>query len=143
MKGYRIVLLALGLLLLFGVSAAPVLACDDCCCDPKTPGYWKTHADAWPAEGLCIGGTWYDKEDIIPMLSQVSGDKSYTLFRAYVAAVLNVKSGCCPPCCVADAICAAETWLACHPAGSGVAASSCDWKYAECLYWKLDWWNNT
>ena len=143
MKGYRILVLVLGVLLLLGVTAAPALACDDgcCCCDPKTPGYWKTHADAWPVDTITIGGMTYAKADAIAMLGQVSGDKWSTLFRALVAAELNVADGCDAPGWIDDTMAAAHTWLSLNP--KGVAASSCAWKSGECLYLYLDWWNNT
>jgi hypothetical protein len=146
MKGYRILVLVLGVLLLLGVTAAPALACDDCCscCDPKTPGYWKNHPGDWELCQIVIGEDTFTKDQAIAMLGQTPGDKSYTLFRAYVAAVLNVAAGCDAPCSIDRAIADAHAWLDENEVGSGVAAWSCPWQGGgECIYLTLDCWNNS
>lgn len=143
MKRYlRVVALALGAVLMLGIAAAPAMACD-CTCESecRSPGYWKTHPCEWPVDSIMIGGVEYTKAEAIEWMGMRGGDKSVTLFRALVAAKLNVMAGC-PACCVSCVISRADTWMAAHPVGSGVAASSCAWDYAECLYWKLDAYNN-
>jgi hypothetical protein len=144
MRKYAVVVtLALGLVLLFAFTAAPASACD-CSCAPdcRSPGYWMNHPCEWPSDTITIGGVTYQRAVAIGWMgTPVSGDKSITLFRALVAAKLNVLAGC-PSCCVAGTITRADAWMSSHPVGSGVKASSCAWKYAECLYWRLDAWNN-
>ncbi len=138
-----VAILALGLVLLFALTAAPVLATDcSCACECRSPGYWMNHPGAWPIDSITVGGITYTKADAIAWMGKpVKRDKTITLFRAVVAAKLNVIMGC-PSCCIAGTISRADAWMAAHPVGSGVRASSCAWKTGECLYWRLDAWNN-
>ncbi len=112
-----------------------------------TPGYWINHPDAWPQElqdnGITIGGVWYSQAEAIEIMgSPVKGDKTYTLFRAFVATLLNISVGNTGA-CVLDAIVPADNWLINNPLGSGVAGSSCAWQCGgECLYLWLDDYNN-
>jgi len=108
----------------------------------RSPGYWKNHRSAWRVEEIVIGGITYPKADAIAVMeTPVRGDKTYTLFKALVAARLNVLSGA-DFSCIGEVISAADAWMAEHPAGSSVAGSSEAWKFAEPLYLMLDAYNN-
>jgi len=126
---------------LTGISTA--LACN---CQPVgtgTPGYWMNHPEAWPVTSIEVGGTTYTVEEAIELMkAPVKGDKSLTMFPAYVAALLNVLIGNCPPPCYSlDEV---NTWLTNFPVGSGVKANSEAWQYShgEALYLCLDAYNN-
>jgi hypothetical protein len=108
-----------------------------------TPGYWKNHPEAWPVETITIGGVLYTKEQAINWMSRNDRlDKTITMFRALVAAKLNVLIGN-DPTCIADTIAAADAWMATYgPVGSGVHASSAAWQMGEPLYWAMDDYNN-
>jgi hypothetical protein len=55
-------------------------------CGVRSPGYWKTHPEAWPVSSLTIGADTYTKEQALEyLLTPGKGDKSYTLFSAVVA----------------------------------------------------------
>jgi hypothetical protein len=111
-----------------------------------TPGYWKNHPEAWPAAGVTVGGVFYAKTsaptpgndiwDAIAKMGKVSGDKTYSMFAALVSAILNTTPaapGALPPnnpSCISATIASANDWLADHPVGSGVKASSGDWQLA-------------
>jgi hypothetical protein len=116
-------------------------------CPPGTgtPGYWKNHPEAWPVASITIGGVTYGKAAAIAVLGTAeAGDKTYTLFRALVAAKLNVLVGN-PSSCISATIASADAWMAQYgPAGSGVAAggSTSPWRTGEPLYKQLDAYNN-
>jgi len=106
-----------------------------------TPGYWKTHPDAWPVNGITIGGIVYTKDQAIQMMWQsVSGDKRVTMFNALVCAKLNVIIGNASS-CIAETIMLADQWMAMYGSAS-VAGSSTAWKQGEPLYLRLDAYNN-
>ena len=108
----------------------------------RTPGYWKNHPDAWPVPTIDIGGTTYTKAEAISWMDKpVKGDKTLTMFKALVAAKLNMLSGA-DTSCIITTIGAADAWMAAHPVGSVVEASSEAWKSGECLYGMLDAYNN-
>lgn len=119
-KSVVIVILALGLVALFAVSAAPSLAC--------SPGYYKNHLSVWTG-GVTIGGNWgytesvhyTQKQALAWMNSPVVGDKSYTGFFIVATAWLN--GGPVDP--------EASEWVNMHPPGSGIAASSSLWQDIE------------
>ena len=110
-----------------------------------TPGYWKNHPEAWPADmaTFMVGGVAYTKDAAIGILnSPVSKDKTYTMFSSLVPAMLNVKIGN-DSTCVSEAIDAANAWMAKYgPVGRGVAASSYAWKVGEPLHRQMDNYNN-
>lgn len=134
-----IALIVVVAVVLIVAPVAPASACADC----KTPGYWKNHPCAWPVSSLTIGGHTYTKAEILGLMKEVPGDKSYTLFRALVAAKLNVLSGCEASCCVQRCICQADHWLS-HWFRDGITASSWQWQCGgERLYWCLDAYNNS
>ena len=110
-----------------------------------TPGYWKTHPEAWPVSSVTVGGVTYTKEQALAILgSPVAKDKRYTMFSSLVPAMLNVKIGN-DSTCVSEAMAAAQTWMATFgPVGntSSVAASSYAWKVGEPLHRQMDNYNN-
>jgi hypothetical protein len=132
--------------LLLSLVLAPVALANDCplppCtdpCDPRSPGYWKNHPDAWPVDAITIGSIDYSQEDAIALMqTPVQGDKSLTLFKAVVAATLNVEAGCPAPCELQDCLDAARTLLTrCEegPVGSNWRANTETWQeLGEPLY---------
>jgi hypothetical protein len=142
MKKKLLILIALMLGVSFiGISVAT--AGDDC--DPPgtgSPGYWMNHPDAWPVSNIYICGFEYSTAEAIELMERpVRGDKWLTLFRAYIAARLNINIGNPRPedCCISDV----EEWLCDNLSESGVKASSDAWQSnGECLYWCLDDYNN-
>lgn len=109
-----------------------------------TPGYWKNHPEAWPMDEITIGGVTYTKDEaIVIMNTPEKGDKTYTMFRALVAAKLNVLIGN-ESSCIGGAISAADDWLIRNPVGSSVKAGGKDspWREGEPLYETLDAYNN-
>ncbi|MCK4817127.1 hypothetical protein KA005_15260 [bacterium] len=119
----------------------------ECSCDTPgpgtgTPGYWKTHPDAWPVEAISIGGVSYTKDEAIGnMWMPEKGDKTFTMFRALVAAKLNVLVSN-DASCIEDTIADADAWMAGYPVGSGVKGNSDAWQEGEPLYFDLDDYNN-
>lgn len=112
-------------------------------CECKTPGYWKNHLEAWPVDEITVGCETYTAEEAIALMSQaVKGDKSVTMFKALVAAKLNIEMGCSDS-CIPGVISAANIWMCENPLESGVKAKSDAWQCdGEDLYWDLDDWNN-
>jgi hypothetical protein len=109
-----------------------------------TPGYWKTHPEAWPVQEITIGGVTYARDEAINWMNlPEKGDKSLTLFRALVSAKLNVIIGN-DPSCVANTISMADAWMGTYPAGSGVKGGgpTSPWREGEPLYLTLDDYNN-
>jgi len=106
-----------------------------------TPGYWKNHPEAWPVAGITIGGVPYTKAQIITSLGNVGKDKTTTIFASYVSAWLNVRIGNDAG-CVSSAMASADAWLAAHPVGSNVPASSSYWQQAEPWHQAMDAYNN-
>ena len=135
---------------IMGISTA--IAGGGCCPTGPgtgTPGYWKNHPDAWPVEQICIGTTCYSKEEAIYIIDlPVKGDKWLTMFKAYVAAYLNVEAGNCRPYCdsyygILD-LDDAYSWLTNFIQDIPVRANSEAWQYShgEAIYWCLDDYNN-
>jgi hypothetical protein len=107
-----------------------------------TPGYWKNHPDAWPVEEITVGGILYTRDEAIELMGTAGRrDKTYTMFRALVSAMLNVMIGN-DPSCIEDVIMEADAWMALYPVGSGVPASSDAWQENEWLYLTMDEYNN-
>ncbi|HYU35247.1 MAG TPA: SdrD B-like domain-containing protein [Thermoanaerobaculia bacterium] len=110
-----------------------------------TPGYWKNHPEAWPVDQITIGGVTYTKEQALYWLGQSDDhDKTITLFRALVAAKLNVAIGNLSS-CIEGTINSADQWMATYgPVGSGVTGggSNSPWRTGEPLYLRLDDYNN-
>jgi hypothetical protein len=118
-----------------------------------TPGYWKNHWEAWPQAGITVGGVNYlnqttpatppDKTiyDAIKMMGKVGGDKTVSMFAALISAKLNATLEN-NTACIADTIAKADLWMAAHPVGSGVKASSPAWVEADAWHTLLDDYNN-
>lgn len=132
------------------LMAAPAFATGDGVCPPPepppcgcagtaTPGYWKNHPEAWPVESITLGGVTYTKEAAIERLGMPDGDKRQTIFRALLAAKLNVLNGC-DSSEIMGTIGTADSWL--MNATSRVAGSSPQWMCGEPLYLCLDAYNN-
>ena len=106
-----------------------------------TPGYWKNHPEAWLVEKITIGGVTYSKDSTIAtMNTPEKGDKTYTLFRALVAARLNVLIGN-ESSRIQETIGDADAWMEANgPVGKGVKAGgkNSPWREGEPLYKKLD-----
>jgi hypothetical protein len=155
----KLLILVVVLLTLLAVWQVNLVSAGDGCpprCFPGTgtPGYWKNHPNAWPVDEITIGGVTYPKAEAIEIMDgPVKGDKSITLFKALVAAKLNVlvvgpDMGCVG--CIGGIISQADLWMVHNPLGSGVEASSYRWQGRECPslkggeYWylKLDAYNN-
>ena len=108
----------------------------------RSPGYWKNHPSAWPVEGITIDEIPYTKEEAIDLMNMpVKGDKTYTMFKALVAAHLNVLAGA-DLSCISTVIADADVWMGENPPGSSVKGSSAEWKDGEPLYLMLDKYNN-
>jgi hypothetical protein len=113
-----------------------------------TPGYWKTHPEAWPTDCpdvtyidpddgelyIWIGGVAISQEEAIAwMEASTKKDKTLNLFEHLVAAKLNtcvmLPDGTGNAVyCIEDVIVEADSWMAIHPVGTGVRANSLDWK---------------
>jgi uncharacterized repeat protein (TIGR01451 family) len=109
----------------------------------RTQGYWKNHPQAWPVDEITIGGVLYTKDQAIEIMGTPDkGDKTYSMFRQLVAAMLNVMSGT-DPTCITDTIDAANLWMAEYgPPGSGVRGNSQAWREGRPLKDRLDAYNN-
>lgn len=119
-----------------------------------TPGYWKNHPEAWPIEGIEIGGVLYkdgtanEISAAIKWMGRVGGDKTITIFSSLISAKLNVAIGNDGSCTgLPEAMALADSWLSApappgHPVGSGVKASSTAWVQAEPWHTLMDDYNN-
>ena len=156
LKYVRVAALAAALVPLASVAVAPAVAHAQCpgsaACPPPpppanqpgtgTPGYWKTHASAWPVDIIIVGGKTYSKDEAIALLGRVGKDKTITMFSSLVPAKLNVMIGN-DGACVEGAIGLADDWMALYgPAGNNVPASSPAWVIGEPLHMQLDSYNN-
>jgi hypothetical protein len=107
-----------------------------------TPGYWKNHPEAWPVNGITVGGITYTRDQAISWLERVGKDRTITMFSSLVPAILNVSIGN-DDSCVASTIAAAHNWMKTYgPVGSNVHAASYAWKVGEPLHRLLDNYNN-
>jgi hypothetical protein len=107
-----------------------------------TIGYWKTHAEAWPVATVTVGGVVYTRDQAIALIGTPSrGDKSIDLFKQLAAAKLNLIAGNNPS-CIYSTIASADAWMAAHPPGSSVGASSATWTTASPWHTALDDYNN-
>jgi hypothetical protein len=106
-----------------------------------TPGYWKTHPEAWPIASITLGGVVYTKNQAIAIMKKERDDMTWVMFVHLVSAVLNVEIGN-DDSCIGNTIVSADDWLAAFPLGSSVKASSAAWAIGEPLKNKLDSYNN-
>jgi hypothetical protein len=103
-----------------------------------TPGYWKNHPEAWPVQAITVGGRIYSKAEAIAIMNMGGSDGSQKLFFHLVASELNLLIGHPPVAfCIADAIVAADAYLAQHPPGTGTPAGA-----TSALIAPLDAYNN-
>lgn len=139
------------------VTANEALAC---CPGVGTPGYWINHPEAWPEPAawptgvIVIGGHEFNSvEAAIEFMDQpVKGDKYVTMFRAYAAALLNVRTTGCETDCITEdetfgpvpTLYDASGWLMQWDGQGPIAASSEAWQasHGEGLYLRLDAYNN-
>ena len=117
-----------------------------------TPGYWKNHPEAWPGP-VTVGGVQYVNAqtatppaktmyDAIKLMGKVSGDKTISMFAALISAKLNSMLAN-NTVCIAETIGKADVWMAAHPVGSNVKASSTAWSVgADEWHTLLDDYNN-
>jgi hypothetical protein len=107
-----------------------------------TPGYWKTHPEAWPVTTISIGGVLYTREAAIALMQQSTArNKWLNMFEQLVAAKLNVMIGN-DSTCIASTIAAADTWMAAD-ADRFVRASDATWTSpGSGLHTTLDQYNN-
>jgi hypothetical protein len=106
------------------------------------PGFWKKHPEEWPVGEITVGGMIYTRDEAIDLMSTPArGDKTYTMFRSLVAAMLNVMVGN-DSSCIADVIVEADGWMALYPVGSNVRGKSDAWQENEWLHEVLDEYNN-
>ena len=157
-KVFMVAMLLLVGICFMGISTAS--ACD--CEGTGTPGYWKNKGalDGWPVDLICLAGNGngpaagdcFTKDEALEIMNgPVRGDKSITMFKAYVAAYLNVMNGACgsgPDCehwFYGDInLHEAANWLELFPVESGVRARSEAWQFShgEAIYFCLDDYNN-
>jgi len=61
---------------------------------PRTQGYWKNHASAWPVSSLQLGSQTYSQSALLILLrTPVRRDASLNLAHQLIAAKLNVAAG--------------------------------------------------
>ncbi|MFO7558523.1 MAG: DNRLRE domain-containing protein [Desulfobacterales bacterium] len=109
----------------------------------ESHGYWKNHPEDWPVDEITIGGDVYNRKKAVSFIRKpVKGDKTVNMFRALVAAKLNVIIGN-EDSCIADAILAADDWMETNgPVGSGVRGRSPAWREAKSIHQELNDYNN-
>lgn len=67
------------------------------CIYPHSKGFWKNHADAWPADWIEIGDVNYTKEEAIDIVEGANAkDATHVLAAQLIAAKLNRLAGACP-----------------------------------------------
>lgn len=104
-----------------------------------TIGYWKNHPDAWTMDYITIGDVTYSKSEAIAILNvAVRGDKTLSMAKQLIAAILNVDAGN-DDSCILDTIDAANTWLINH---GGVGSGQRQWDNGDLLHDELDAYNN-
>jgi len=103
-------------------SGEKVCEPDGGCDCTYTQGYWKNHPEAWPVDSLTIGGTTYDKDQLLAILNTPpKSDARIILLHQLIAAMLNVANEA-DPTEAEDAIAEANDWLASHPEATPTAA---------------------
>ncbi|MGE0816493.1 MAG: SdrD B-like domain-containing protein [Vicinamibacterales bacterium] len=124
----------------FGMFEAAVVT------DPgtATPGYWKTHPEAWPVPAITVGGYTYSVQEAVALLSNTGSDKRMTLFDSLASAKLNLLVGNTD--CVAAEVANADLWMeaagSLYDASRKVKASSTAWRVASPWHKTLDDYNN-
>jgi hypothetical protein len=126
------------------VVAKSTVTVKSCVTNPGvgTPGFWKTHPEAWPVNEIVIGGIVYSKSAAIALMKKsTEKDMSTVMFEQLVAAKLNILIGN-DPSCISSTIIAANAWMTLHPVCSKVAAGTAAWSEGEPLKNALDSYNN-
>jgi hypothetical protein len=96
-----------------------------------TPGYWRSHPEAWPVDFIEIGGRIYNKTYAIFLIYESGGgDKTFDLFEQLVAAKLNIIMQNAYE-CIDPEVTWADIWMVDHPINSSVSAGSPEWKEVE------------
>ena len=132
-------LLVLVVLVSMVLVALPASAC--CGGGTGTPGYWKNHPEAWPVSEIQICNETFTKDEAIAIMKTPGkGDKTYTLFNALVAAILNVENGA-EASCIVGTIKDAGEWFCDHDVGDNVRGPN-EWRWGEQKYLILDAYNN-
>ncbi|MBI5118848.1 hypothetical protein HZA56_20460 [Candidatus Poribacteria bacterium] len=125
----------------YAAVAGPV--CEEFTC-PRSQGYWKNHAEAWPVASLTLGSQTYTQAELIALMKKpVRGDASLILTKQLVAAKLNIENGA-DPVPASDTIEDADNLLSgfngklpykvrpCTPTGKSMVTDA----------WMLDFYNN-
>ena len=115
----------------------------------RTPGYWKTHADAWPIDEIVIGTETYSKEQAIRIINKATQRNMWTLmFLHVVSADLNLLSGVAADCgsdvdAIAQLVIDGYEWLATYQDQQPIRANNSAWNVeAENIKTTLDAFNN-
>lgn len=102
-----------------------------------TLGYWKNHANAWPASSLTLGTVSYTKTQLLQILKQPpAGNGLVTLAHQLITAKLNKASGASVPSSAAQAIADADTLIGSKvvpPNGTGKLAPSATSRLVQIL----------
>lgn len=84
-------LLLAAALAIFASPAGAQASLDGC---PHSQGFWKSHAELWPAEALTLGDESYDQAGLQGLLdAPPKGDASMILAHQLIAAKLNIAAG--------------------------------------------------
>jgi hypothetical protein len=109
---------------------------------PKTQGYWKNHADAWPVSSLTLGGITYTKAQLLTIFNTpVKGNGAIALAHQLIAAKLNAASGATVSPAVALSISQADALLA--TTGNLLSGGSLSTSATSSLTEKLDAFNSS
>lgn len=154
----KIFVVAMVTLLGFSFVGVSTAIAWEVCQGTGSPGYWMNHPDAWPVDEIDIGEDTFSRDEAIEWMKKpVKGDKTLTLFPAFVAARLNFACGLrvpppvCPPLteeeCPPGAcypLAQAHDWLDQFEVGSGIRGNNIHWKssHGESIYLCLDAYNN-
>ena len=115
----------------------------------RTPGYWKTHAQAWPVDEIVIGNKTYTKKQAILIMKKATLRNMWTLmFMHVVSADLNLLNGVAIDCGsdadgIAQMVMDGYDWLAAYENQQPVRANNSAWTHeAEIIKNNLDSFNN-
>lgn len=104
-----------------------------------TIGYWKNHPEAWPIASIDLAGIVLSQSDALSIFNTPTrGDKTISMVKQLIAAVLNVAAGN-DATCIASTIDASELWLIEH---GGVGSGQRQWDEGDLLHDELDAYNN-
>ncbi|HUP42316.1 MAG TPA: Calx-beta domain-containing protein, partial [Thermoanaerobaculia bacterium] len=109
---------------------------DDFC--PRSPGFWMTHEELWPAESLVLGAADYDATALKALLNPRGPDASEHLARQLIATRFNLLVGSDP--FILPVVKDADAFLALFPFGSNPQKG--DKQLANAIKDQLDRYNN-